>query len=590
MYQVVRISHITKEGHARPNVKQAMLTIFWEHVTQVALWHRSNSLPILWITIACKHAPQVTLGTMGQDFVWLMQTDVQQENFLTRSQGTVWENVLLGTGEINITFHALLNAFLESMATKVPQKEHATYLLTFLNLNSTQIHSPKHSFQYAIQHRNFTSLTATESFVWKHAKLIWVLNIMEILNPANARVPVQTPLSTQLTDRKTNACWSVPWGLSGLTTQGIRFASQSVPRGSPIQQHESVSLNVLSMRTLTDFTTQPHRKGSASTYAPQVITLIPQRENAGQGATRHCMLTTQPIDASTTVSTHLLTTTVAGAWTNAGQTCILAQIILPTSVFSSVPHPQTTTTRTMSAYFTAKLLDTLLILQRGSASVGVQMSRVPRRTILTVTNLQEDVSKNALKSTGGIIRRICVGKGVLWGHLLTMTRGCVWLNAQEISRSMLIRSCTCVRTLVRVDISAVRSINSVSKLVIMEQLRQQNTGVTLWLLCASMYALLQHTLTGKTSHEHAFPPASLTQNTVSQTITHVSAGTNARIQLRPKPTQTLRLLLACRSARKVTLPKTLPTNVFKCVSQGMLTITVDTAWLNALMTRKVMGM
>jgi hypothetical protein len=37
VYQVVRTSHTTKEAHARPNVKQAMLTIFWEHATQVAL-------------------------------------------------------------------------------------------------------------------------------------------------------------------------------------------------------------------------------------------------------------------------------------------------------------------------------------------------------------------------------------------------------------------------------------------------------------------------------------------------------------------------------------------------------------------------
>lgn len=53
---------------------------------------------------------------------------------------------------------------------------------------------------------------------------------------------------------------------------------------------------------------------------------------------------------------------------------------------------------------------------------------------------------------------------------------------------------------------------------------------------------------------------------------------------------TLRLLLVCKYAHKVTLLKTLPTNVFKCVSQGMLTITVDTVWLNVRMIHKVMGM
>jgi hypothetical protein len=246
-----------------------------------------------------------------------------------------------------------------------------------------------------------------------------------------------------------------------------------------IQQQGYVSIYVLYSRTPTDFITQPHRKGFASTYVPQVTTLIPQRENAGQGATRHYMLTTQPIDASTTALTRLQTTIVADAWTNVGQTCTQAQIILQTCVFSNVLHPQTTTTRTTSAYCTAKLLDTLLILQQGSASVGVRMSRVPRHTILTVTNLQGDASKNALKSTGVIIRRICVEKDVLWDPLLTMTRGCVLLNAHEMNQSMLIHSCTCVRTLVRVGILAAKSINNAFRLATRVQPKRQNTGATL---------------------------------------------------------------------------------------------------------------
>lgn len=233
------------------------------------------------------------------------------------------------------------------------------------------------------------------------------------------------------------------------------------------------------MPTLTDFTTQPHRKGFASTYVPQVTTLIPQRDNAGQGATHHCMLITQLIDVLTTALTRLQTTIVADAWTNVGQTCTQAQIILQTFVFSNALHPQTTTTKTMSAYFTAKLLDTLLILQQGSASVGVRMSRVPRHTILTVTNLQEDASRNALKTIGVIIRRICVGKDVLWGPLPTMTQGCVWLNAHEMNQFMLIRSCTCARTLVRVGILAVKSINNAFRLVTKAQPKLQNTGATL---------------------------------------------------------------------------------------------------------------